>query len=80
MCRSVPAVWDACTFSTKPQILPVTSERHAMIELVDVTFRALADVDLPMLYEWLNEPGVVRWWEGQDVPWGRRRPQLRQSR
>lgn len=23
--------------------------------------------DLEMLHEWLNEPGVVRWWEGEDV-------------
>ena len=22
-----------------------------------------------MLYEWLNEPGVVEWWEGDDVSW-----------
>ncbi len=36
---------------------------------VDVTFRRLADVDLPMLHRWLNEPGVVQWWEGDDVSW-----------
>jgi aminoglycoside 6'-N-acetyltransferase len=36
---------------------------------VDVTFRRLVDDDLPMLYGWLNEPGVVRWWEGDDVSW-----------
>ncbi len=23
-----------------------------------------------MLHRWLNEPGVVRWWEGDDVSWG----------
>lgn len=23
--------------------------------------------DLPMLHGWLNDPGVVQWWEGQDV-------------
>lgn len=32
-------------------------------------FRRLTDDDLPMLHEWLNEPGVVRWWEGDDVSW-----------
>jgi aminoglycoside 6'-N-acetyltransferase len=36
---------------------------------VVVTFRPLTDVDLPMLHHWLNEPGVVRWWEGDDVSW-----------
>lgn len=34
-----------------------------------VTFRRLTDDDLPMLHAWLNEPGVVRWWEGDDVSW-----------
>ena len=36
---------------------------------MDVTFRRLADDDLPMLHRWLNEPGIVRWWEGDDVSW-----------
>jgi RimJ/RimL family protein N-acetyltransferase len=36
---------------------------------VEVTFRRLADDDLPMLHGWLNDPGVVRWWEGDDVSW-----------
>jgi aminoglycoside 6'-N-acetyltransferase len=36
---------------------------------VDVTFRLLVDDDLPMLHRWLNEPGIVRWWEGDDVTW-----------
>lgn len=36
---------------------------------MDVTFRRLVDDDLPMLHRWLNEPGVVRWWEGDDVTW-----------
>jgi aminoglycoside 6'-N-acetyltransferase len=36
---------------------------------VEVTFRRLTDDDLPMLHAWLNEPGVVRWWEGDDVSW-----------
>jgi len=34
-----------------------------------VGFRRLVDEDLPMLHRWLNEPGVVRWWEGYDVSW-----------
>lgn len=34
-----------------------------------ITFRRLADDDLSMLHGWLNEPGVVRWWEGDDVSW-----------
>lgn len=25
--------------------------------------------DLALLHRWLNEPGVVRWWEGDDVSW-----------
>lgn len=36
---------------------------------MDVTFRRLTDDDLPLLHGWLNEPGVVRWWEGDDVSW-----------
>jgi aminoglycoside 6'-N-acetyltransferase len=36
---------------------------------MDMTFRRLTDDDLPMLHAWLNEPGVVRWWEGDDVSW-----------
>jgi aminoglycoside 6'-N-acetyltransferase len=34
-----------------------------------VTFRRLTDDDLPLLHEWLNEPGIVQWWEGDDVSW-----------
>ena len=34
-----------------------------------VTFHRLAEDDLPMLHRWLNEPGVVEWWEGEDVSW-----------
>jgi aminoglycoside 6'-N-acetyltransferase len=37
---------------------------------VSITFRPLTDDDLSMLHAWLNEPGVVRWWEGEDVSWG----------
>jgi aminoglycoside 6'-N-acetyltransferase len=36
---------------------------------VDFHFRRLEVADLRLLHEWLNEPGVVRWWEGQDVSW-----------
>lgn len=36
---------------------------------MDVTFRRLVDDDLPMLHRWLNEPGVVEWWEGDDASW-----------
>ncbi len=31
------------------------------------TFRLLSDADIEMMHGWLNEPGVVRWWEGEDV-------------
>jgi RimJ/RimL family protein N-acetyltransferase len=34
---------------------------------VDVSFRRLTDADLPVLHGWLNEPGVARWWEGEDL-------------
>lgn len=33
------------------------------------TFRALEEADLPTLHRWLNDPEVVRWWEGDDVSW-----------
>ena len=33
----------------------------------DVTFRRLTADDLGLLVSWLAEPGVVRWWEGDDV-------------
>lgn len=33
------------------------------------SFRPLADDDLPLMHSWLNEPGVVRWWEGSDSSW-----------
>ena len=36
---------------------------------MQVTFRRLVDDDLPTLHRWLNEPGVARWWEGDDVSW-----------
>lgn len=31
------------------------------------SFRLLVDADFEMMHDWLNEPGVVRWWEGEDV-------------
>lgn len=34
-----------------------------------MNFRRLKDADLGSLHGWLNEPGVVRWWEGDDVSW-----------
>ena len=34
-----------------------------------ITFRPLADDDLPLLHRWLNDPAVVEWWEGEDVSW-----------
>ncbi len=34
-----------------------------------ITFRRLEDADLPLLHRWLNDPDVVRWWEGDDVSW-----------
>lgn len=34
-----------------------------------VELRRLGDEDLPTLHRWLQEPGVVRWWEGDDVSW-----------
>lgn len=37
--------------------------------VLDVAFRQLTDDDLLLLHRWLNEPGVVRWWEGDDVSW-----------
>ncbi len=33
------------------------------------SFRPLDDDDLPMMHRWLNEPGVIRWWEGSDSSW-----------
>jgi RimJ/RimL family protein N-acetyltransferase len=34
-----------------------------------VAFRRLEEADLPQLHQWLNEPGVATWWEGEDVSW-----------
>lgn len=42
---------------------------HTNDATVDVTFCRLTDDDLPMLHRWMNEPTVVRWWEGDDVSW-----------
>ena len=38
-----------------------------MTDELHFTFRPLVDDDLDMMHGWLNEPGVVRWWEGEDV-------------
>ncbi len=35
----------------------------------DWRFVRLTDAHLPRLHEWMNEPGVVRFWEGDDVTW-----------
>ena len=32
-----------------------------------VTFREMQRSDLDMMHTWLNDPAVVRWWEGTDV-------------
>jgi len=32
-----------------------------------ITFRPLAADDFELMHRWLNEPGVVEWWEGDDV-------------
>lgn len=34
-----------------------------------MAFRPLGAGDLEVLHRWLNEPGVVHWWEGNDVSW-----------
>lgn len=34
-----------------------------------LTFRPIVSGDLPRLHRWLNDPEVVRWWEGDDVSW-----------
>ena len=36
---------------------------------LEMSFRRLSDDDLPMMHRWLNDPAVVRWWEGRDVSW-----------
>ena len=33
----------------------------------EISFRPLEEPDLSVLHRWLNEPGVVEWWEGNDV-------------
>ena len=34
---------------------------------MDLQFRRVTDDDIDLLHRWLNESGVVRWWEGDDV-------------
>ena len=36
---------------------------------MEISFRPLTDADLPLMHRWLNDPEVVRWWEGDDVSW-----------
>lgn len=48
---------------------PNTSPDVSLDGPLDVAFRRLGDEDLPLLHNWLNEPGVVRFWEGDDVSW-----------
>jgi RimJ/RimL family protein N-acetyltransferase len=36
---------------------------------MDIEFRPLEHADLAVLHTWLNDPEVVRWWEGDDVSW-----------
>jgi len=38
-------------------------------DAIRIGFRLLTDDDLPLLHRWLNDPDVVRWWEGDDVTW-----------
>lgn len=39
------------------------------MEYAPVTCRPLVEADLERLHQWLNDPEVVRWWEGDDVSW-----------
>jgi RimJ/RimL family protein N-acetyltransferase len=34
-----------------------------MSDQTPISFRALAEADLPMLHDWLSRPHVVEWWE-----------------
>jgi RimJ/RimL family protein N-acetyltransferase len=36
---------------------------------MDIDLRPLEHADLVLLHSWLNDPEVVRWWEGDDVSW-----------
>lgn len=45
-------------------------QQSVSIDTVGIwTFQRLCDDDLPLLHRWMNEPGVVRFWEGDDVSW-----------
>ena len=39
------------------------------LESSEFRFRPLRDEDLRLLHRWLNDPAVVRWWEGADLSW-----------
>ena len=47
--------------------LPRLVHRCNAVRVAIITFRPMGATDLPMMHEWLNDPDVVRWWEGQDV-------------
>lgn len=34
-----------------------------------IAFHLLGTDDLAVMHRWLNDPEVVRWWEGDDVTW-----------
>lgn len=34
-----------------------------------ITFHPLGGDDLSLLHRWLNDPEIVKWWEGDDVSW-----------
>ena len=34
-----------------------------------ITFHPLGEKDLTTMHQWLNDPEVVQWWEGDDVTW-----------
>jgi RimJ/RimL family protein N-acetyltransferase len=40
----------------------------ATIRGEQTTLRPLVQEDLPLLHRWLNDPEVMRWWEGRDHP------------
>ncbi|MFK7892048.1 MAG: AacA4 family aminoglycoside N(6')-acetyltransferase [Granulosicoccus sp.] len=34
---------------------------------IAVTLRLMTEHDLPMLYDWLNRPHIVKWWGGEEA-------------
>jgi len=55
----------------RPSLTAVTGDRNDgdVVSTPRIGFRRLTSGDLAMLHTWLNEPGVVEWWEGDDVSW-----------